>query len=306
MDEFTPQIGLNPGVTNEQYHGSDGTSKSKCDDISPDCGNTPRHFWARHVDPEREPEVRTEALIVGDAYHCAALEPDLFPSRFVVAPEDAPNRPSKRQIGAKKPSADTLTAIDFWRDFDREHEGKTVLKQEQYDLVIRMRDVLLNHPRVGALVRAAHAEQTFYAIDPETGALIKCRLDGDLLEAYGMIIDLKSTVSASLHAFELDMRKYRYDGQAWWYPHVIHSAYGPGIVQSFAWISQEKTWPHAVGYHFIEQEQIDEAGYAMRRDLEMILECQEKERAGYPPEVAWPDFATMHGARSARVGRRRI
>jgi hypothetical protein len=283
------QLGL-VQATNAEYQASDGVSKSWLDDIAPECGNMPLHFWAKRIDPNRVVVPKTPALILGDAIHTAILEPDTVSQRLIASPADAPRRPSITQINAKNPSADTVSSIRFWKDFDAEHRGKTCLGPEDMATVIRCRDRIHTHPVAKGLFQRGNVEQTFYAIDPETGALVKCRTDYERIADAGMLVDLKSTEDAGENPFGGSATKYRYDVQGVWYPDVIHAAYGPGLVQRFVFVAIEKEWPHAVGIYFLEREDEPAARFLARRDLQTILDCRAAEAAN--DDFAWPD----HGA----------
>lgn len=275
--------GLCPDVSNDDYHSGPGVSKSHLDDIAPECGNSPKHYWAKRLNPEREPEVKTEAKILGDAIHKAILEPDELARHFVTVPPDAPKRPSITQINALKPSLESQGQIAYWRDFNREHVGKLVLKPAEMKTVIACRDAIHLHPQAKLLFQEGSPEQAYYAIDPETGELIKCKLDYDRLEVAGQGVDLKTTESAEPFAFGRSATKYRYDVQGTWYPDTIHAAYGPGIVEEFIFVAIEKDFPHAVGIFPMDAMDVPAARSLARRDLARIRQCRES--------GVWPDFA---------------
>lgn len=299
MNTIYFQPGLVPGLTNDAYQKADAISKSKLDAIAPP--KTPLHYWAKHVDPDRKPEERTEALILGDAIHVAALEPDDLLRRVVPIPADAPSRPSIRTRRAKDPSKASLDAIDYWDDFLEEHKGKSILKLEDFAMVKRVRDRLHSHPLAAGLLYGGTSEQSYFALDRQTGARIKCRLDYDLLEAEGMIVDVKSTEDASPDGFGRSATKYRYDIQAEHYEGVLNDAFNANtgeIVRTFAFIAVEKEWPHAIGVYFRDRSMMvdDETVKERRRDLDAIIHHT---AADY-----WPDY-TPTTALPLRVGYRR-
>jgi hypothetical protein len=282
-------------MSNDDYQKSPGISKSMLDDIAePSC---PLHFWAKHIDPDRAPEERTPALILGDAIHKAILEPDLVSQHFVEIPEEAPKKPSIAQVNAKSPSIESVGAINYWRDFRAENEGKAILKPEEMKLVLACRDAIHRHPVARGLFSGGRAEQSYFAIDPETGAVIKCRLDYDRLETEGMIVDLKTTEDASPAGFGHSATKYRYDVQGVWYPDVLHAAYGQTFVQQFVFVAVEKNYPHAIGVYYLDPSDIPPAREAARRDKNLIVQCQS---AGH-----WPDFGEDPQALSINKFRRR-
>lgn len=277
-------------MSNDAYHQEAGVSKTKTDDIAPECGNSPRHYWAKHLAPNRTPFVPSPQMVKGTAIHTAVLEPDNLATEFAVAPEDAPRRPDARQRNAKKPSAETLDSIAFWDAFEAEAAGKTVLDAETFSHVVGARDSVLTHPDIKGLFTLGDAEESYFAIDPETGALIKCRPDYNRLNYDGLVIDLKSTGDASPEGFSGSATKFRYDVSDPWYRDVIDLALGTkGAAQNFAFVAVEADPPHAVGLYYLTERQRDHGRAMGRRDLRQIVNCTST--------GVWPDWAGIHGAR---------
>lgn len=281
-------------MSNDAYHSAAGVSKSKTDAIAPECGNSPRHYWAKYVDPNRPPFEPTASMILGTAIHAAVLEPDSFAAGYIVAPEDAPRRPTERQINAKSPSADTITAIGFWQQFAAEAAGRIIFEAEDWQNVIGARDAVLTHPDVKGLFTHGVAEESYFAIDPETGALVKCRPDYNRVGYDGIMIDLKSTADASPEEFGYSATKYRYDVQPGWYKDVTDLALGvEKAVTQFAFVAVESAPPHAVGLYYCTPEQEAHGRLMARRDLKRIIQCTE---ADY-----WPDFVGGGGAQPLKI-----
>jgi hypothetical protein len=88
---------------------------------------------------DRWTQVKTEALILGDALDCWMLHgPESFSEKFACVPEDAPRRPTQIQRHAKNPSSSTLHQIGYWDDFARINAGKVILEKEQMFVVEQM------------------------------------------------------------------------------------------------------------------------------------------------------------------------
>lgn len=250
-----------PDMTNDAYQSGPGVSKSHLDDVA----ESPLHYFARRLDPNREPEVRTPALILGDAIHKAVLEPDLLKQNFAVW--DGPPRNTKEGKAA-------------WAEFLPTTLGKTVLSKDDYSTVIGVRDAAHRHPVARGLLVGGQPEQTYYSTDPETGELIKCRIDYDRLAYDGMMVDLKTTEDASPGGFGRSAANYRYHVQGGWYPHVVAQR---GIVaENFIFIAIEKSPPYAIGVYYLEPEAAHLGMVEARRDLERIVECR---KSG-----VWPDY----------------
>lgn len=293
---ITIRPGLQPAMTGAAYHASPGISKSKLDDFAE---ASPLHYWDKHINPDKPEDERTEALILGDAIHAAVGEPDTVSSRFVVVPADAPKRPTKAQIKAKNPSLESRGSISYWEGFLAEHEGKIILKPSQMDIVMACRDSAWSDPAVADLLSGARFEQTYYAIDPDTGALRKCRLDGDRVEESGVILDLKTAEDASEDAFYGHSLKYRYNVQDPWYTDTVDLALGGKAVRQFAFIVIEKARPFATAIYYLGAEEIAAGREKARADLRGIVHYTQTYG-----DQRWPSY-TENGARRLRSRRER-
>ncbi|WP_159711583.1 PD-(D/E)XK nuclease-like domain-containing protein [Geminicoccus flavidas] len=252
--------------TNEEYHSGPGISKSHLDWIAPELDRTPRHYWHQYLNPEREPEENTPALIFGDAVHTAILEPDRF-HEHVIKGLDHDRRSTANKFA--------------WAQFEEEHAGKIILKVDDYAKVLRIRDVVHAHPVVGPMLRNGKAEQSFYTVDKETGLLIKCRTDF-LSDGGEYILDVKTAESASPRKFAKSVAEHRYDVQVGHYEPIFEDLYGERPKHWF-FLAIEKDEPFAMGLHLFRD--IDRApGRARaRRDLLLIAQCRN--------EGHWPDHA---------------
>lgn len=264
-------------MTNDEYHGSKGYSKSHLDVIN----KGDRHYWHRYLNPDREPEAPSAALIMGSAIHSAILEPDLFPSEYVMAP-----------TGINRRTNDGKAA---YAAFEKANAGKVVLDPDDYAMCLAVRDAVHKHPVASGLLQGGRAEQTVFAIDPDTSELVKCRMDY-LHDSGGMIVDLKTTEDASPAGFGKSAANFRYPVQTAWYNDVLDAAFGehPPV---WAFLAVEKKPPYCVGIYFTEDDQIIRARIAARRNLERILECKRTnvwQDYGYEPQPlllpAWAKF----------------
>jgi len=102
---------------------------------------SPRHFIqykTRKVEP-------TPAMEFGTAFHMAVLEPEKFKDHYYIVPEDAPRRPSSRQINAKNPSEKTLESIAWWENFLAENEGKEELSYNDHQTILHMQESVFSN-----------------------------------------------------------------------------------------------------------------------------------------------------------------
>lgn len=248
--------------SNEQYHSGPGISKSHLDAIA---DASPKHYWHKYINPDREPQPPTPAMVLGSAIHAAILEPDIFASQYVADPGIS------RRSNAGKAEFEA---------FQAENRGKTILTDDDFQTCLAVRDAVHTHPVAAGLLQGGVAEQSFYAIDDETGELIKCRTDylaGDL------IVDVKSTEDASPNGFGKSSANFRYPMQVAWYRHVMRMAFGEAPPH-WVFLATEKKPPYAVGIYFPMPEDVERSMAAARRHLDRIVEHR---RSGH-----WPDYAT--------------
>lgn len=287
--------GLYPDLTNAEYHKGPGVSKSMLDVAAPP--NCPLDFYDKYVDPN-PPEVKPKDdwQVLGDAIHKAILEPDLM-SQFAYVPDDAPARPTEAMKKSKSPSVSSQDRVSWWADFERENEGKVILPATMARAIIGARDAVHTHPVAKHLFTGGNAEQTYYARDPRTGMLIKCRPDYELLEREGMLVDLKTTESAAERAFRQSVISYRYDVQDPWYGDTVELAFDAKpreIVQKFVFVGVEKIRPFCTGIYWITPEDRIKGRDMAATDMALIAECRRTN--------LWPDYGC--NPKQLRIARR--
>jgi hypothetical protein len=251
--------------SNEIYHSGPGVSKSHLDAIA---GKSPKHYWQKYINPERERQEPTPAMVIGSAVHSAVLEPDLFPTEYVLAPTGI----NKRTNAGKAEFA----------AFESANKGRTVLDADDYATCLAIRDAVYRHPVAGGLLTGGKAEQSFYGIDKETGELMKCRTDY-MHDSGAMIVDLKTTEDASPSGFGKSAANFRYPVQTSWYNGVLDAAFGEHP-QDWVFLAVEKSPPYAVGIYFMESDQVARANLAARRDFMRIVEAKRANN--------WPDYGS--------------
>lgn len=249
--------------TNEEYHSGDGVSKSHLDVVA----KSPLHYWSKYLDPNREPEAPTAAMILGTATHSAVLEPDLFPSQFTHMPEGLDRR--------TKVGKEAYEAL--------QESGKTILSLEDYQLCLAMRDAVHAHPIAKSLFQDGKAEQSFYCTETETGELVKCR--PDWITGNGVLVDLKTTDDASPDGFAKSAANFRYYVQAPYYMDILERLYGEAPPY-FIFAAVEKKRPHAVAVYFVDNDEMALGRAQYMKDLQRISECKSAQQwPGYSDQI---------------------
>ncbi|MGI9160399.1 MAG: PD-(D/E)XK nuclease-like domain-containing protein [Saprospiraceae bacterium] len=257
--------------TRDNYHADvSRISKSGLDLIN----RSPYHYWAKYISPDRPPEAPKKAFVVGSITNDVLLQAHLLDAQYAIVPADAPRRPTAAQINAKKPSDETLAAIDWWANFNGKIGGRTVVEADDYDRACRMRDAIHAHPAARVLLRDGVAEKTLYFEEPETGAKCKCRPDwiGRLSDGQHVLVDLKTTSDGSPDSFGRSALSWRYHVQAAFYSDGFYDATG-NYPQAFIFLCVEKEYPFAVSAYYADERTIELGHKAYMKNLQTYLDC---------------------------------
>lgn len=254
------------GMSNEDYHGSAGISKSGLDLIA----KSPLHYWARYLDPKRAPRHETPAMVTGTAIHTAVLEPARFAAEYRVAPAV-----DKRTTAGK---AD-------WAAFvaDCEANNLTPISIGDLEIANSISDVVRSHHTATELFGAGVPELSMFWEDQQTGVLCKCR--PDWMADGNILVDLKSTVDASPEGFAKSAFNYRYWVQAAWYLDGVEIATGTRP-DAFVFVAFEKEPPYACGFYYATDEMIEAGRAEYRRVLDLYADSLKHQHwRGYSPEL---------------------
>lgn len=252
-------------LSNDEYHAAPGVSNSRLKWIA----RSPLHYWDRYINPDRETEEKTPAMALGNAIHKAILEPDLFASRYAGGPAV--------KLNTNKGKAE-------WAAFEAENLGKTLLRAEEYDICIKIRDAAHRDAGVANLLRRGRAEQSYFTTDRETGELIKCQPDF-ICDEWPLVLDLKSAEDASEIGFGRAAANYGYWRQGPWYTDILDELRGDQHV--FGFLAFEKERPFAVGVYYLEPEEMVRGRRHNRRLLNRIAACRREFG-----EARWPGYAS--------------
>lgn len=226
----------------------------------------PAYYYAKYLDPNRERETQTPALVVGSAFHAMVLEPWKFKELFAVMPLFS--------------GTGSVARKELWINDNR---GKDFISLEAYDQISRMRDSIMKHPLVPELLEIGEAEQRLDWEEPGTGALCKAKPDFRNTKS-GLIIDLKTTEDASEEGFGRSAYKYRYHVQA---PFYCDGAFMNGLDPSgFVFIAVEKSYPYQVNVFYADEEFMALGRRTYMQNLETYMECKRTNSwPGYSPEI---------------------
>lgn len=118
------------------------------------------------------------------------------------------------------------------------------LTLDEYWLLKEMAKVFHEHPTMMALYSNGKAEESFFAIDPKTGLLIKCRTDYRINNTLKIISDVKTCESAVREDFRKNIGKFFYHLSASFYKFVIKLVTGDDY--EFIYTPVEKSEPYKI------------------------------------------------------------
>ena len=181
---------------------------------------SPRVYEAEYVLKTSERKV-TEAMLFGQAVHCAVLEPDVFAAGYCVAP-----------LCDRRTNAGKAT----WSEFVAGSNGKAVLDAESWAMVERCRKAVMAHTQARAAIEAEGVvEKSIYWTCPETELRLKCRPDKRTRSA---ILDLKAMERATPDSFQRACINFGYARQQDFYTDGVWKVTGEQLPFAFIVVSK--------------------------------------------------------------------
>lgn len=254
------ETGIHPQMNDKEYFAVDAASNSTIGKIK----KSPAHCKAYIEADDKEP---TPALIVGRLIHCLALDPSIFNSAFIVKPEGINRRTNKGK--------------EEWADFIELAGKRDIVTNEQIDEAKEVVKSIHAHPAARAILDSpGMAEVACFWTDEETG--LPCKSKYDYLTDSGYIIDLKTTIDASLAEFSRSIAKYGYHRQNAMYADGYEAAFNKPP-KGFVFIAVEKEPPYAVGVYVLDEEGQSKGFTEYRELLLSFAECKRSDN--------WPAYS---------------
>jgi len=243
-------------LSNDDYHARDEISSSMLKLLDE---KTPAHVKGAEAK-------KGAALDRGTAYHTGLLEPHNYETTLMRGPAD--RRGKKWADAQEKADAD----------------GKILLVEGDFDDGLRIRDAVHGQPHIANLLQKNNRQIEYSAFAELDGVRQRTRPDVYLPDDE-IMIDPKSTQSASYDDFQRAIVNYRYHIQAAMYPYVWEGA-GGGKVREFLFLAIETKPPFAAALFELDHECFDEGWTAYRNAVELYKECVATDTwPGYPTET---------------------
>ncbi len=209
---------------------------------------SPRHY--AYAVANQRPD--TASLRLGRAVHAACLEPDRFALDYVVF------------TGARRAGKE-------WDAFELTHDGRTILKLDEYQRALAIRDAVRSHPLVAPYLVEGEAEKVLTWTDQTTGLALKARLDWLAPTA---VVDLKTSRDAT------NPRKFA--ASAWdlgYYHQLAHYTAGTNAVTGWNLpaivIAVEPSAPFDVAVFRLDEDALAIAGGQVDELLVLLAQCRE-------------------------------
>lgn len=179
---------IHTDISIEKYHKSAPNFLSKTT-INHYRDNGPAWWKLAHLD--RCIEIpRPDGAVQGLAIDCLLTEgQEAFLKRFPELPDDAPKRPSKSQVNAKKPAPATIDAIKWWNDFDAKFPNHEILSAKDQEILIDAVDAVRRLP-CWKDIEQSKPQQTVRRLSDGLGLGLQSRPDW-LSAERGITYDLK-------------------------------------------------------------------------------------------------------------------
>lgn len=219
------------------------------------------------------PRKATAAMDYGNVLDCVLLTPELFDSLYVILPQDAPQKPTKAMLEAKKPGPESQARQDWWNAFESSLRGRQPVSHTLMEQV-RAAESMFRQHKLASSILAESDTQVALAGDNPLGypGQAKCLIDLFPLAGrfHGSVVDFKSTNDVTERGMMNTTWKFSYHIKMAWYGLCLEAA-GLGPINRHILVWQKSSFPYSVHVREISQTDI-EAGVRIihRRFREML------------------------------------
>lgn len=226
---------------------------------------------------------RTSATILGSALNDLALQPHLFPDRFVLATICRGEK--KNGDPCEYRGSVTVGGVCYCATHAKQagtpddNDGKMILSEESHALASAMAEAVRASEDAAPVLAAPGREVSLLWTDKSTGLRCKARLDicgqRNPIEGY-VLADLKMSRSATPSEFSREVAKYGYHRQGAWYLLGLRVL---GVVcDTFTDVVVANTAPHEVYVYDLIQDALVKGAEENRETLDAYARCVETSR----------------------------
>lgn len=240
-------------VSDSEYYGDSANTVSHSE--MEDFRDSPALYEGRYL-TKRWPRETTAALSFGSLFDACLFAPETV----VTIPENVLAKNGSRRG-------------EEWNKFVEANSGNVLMSRDDAVIVDEMLESLRSNPCSRRLLFDFPGEsQVAIRFDcPETGIKRRCKLDR-LVRSQGLIVDVKSAVSAAPKAFSHAAFNYGYHRQQDWYQGAVEEM--TGSRWPFVFIVVQKSPPYTVRCIELDTEFADMARADNIEDLRAFAECK--------------------------------
>jgi hypothetical protein len=269
-------------LTNEQYHASEGISRSKLWTFK----QLPHKFWHQYMSGEYERPKESKAFYMGSLVHTLVLEPHLFETEYCLKPqlEKMPPEVRKKDVGAEMfeqvkaaRAAIAVRNTAIAEEFQANLTAKSLVSEDDLAMANAMRNAVMANNTAVDLLTGAKIEKSIYWKHEATGLICKTRPD---IWNGRIVADLKTCNDAGYRGFQLAAYKDGYFLQAAMMYEGLKSIGEP--FHNFVYVCVEKTLPYSVALYMLDDDALQFGIDMFHSLMERIAQCYEKN--------VWPDY----------------
>lgn len=200
------------------------------------------------------------SMDLGTAAHVACLEPERFLLDFALWKSETDDGQKRVRRGK------------VWDEFRENNPGKTIIRDEEFDEAIAMRDAVRADPLAMKYLAMGRPEISMTWTDAHSGVACVGRIDWETkVEGHPAIVDLKTTRNAGPTWFQRDVAKLDYHLQLAYYADGYEAATGkmPRVVI----VAVESAAPYDVVTYIVPADVIEIARDQYRQLLETFRDC---------------------------------
>lgn len=272
---------LLPALPFRQYIQLDGISTTQLKAMDP----TPRHYWDKYINPDRERAETTPEMIVSNAARLLVHSPDSWPDEYATIPEGLDRRTKEGKELFAKVAA----------------QGLTPIKKDEADRAQAIAEAVCELGAARSLF--ADREGLHDAVitweDAETGYLCKVRLDWHLppCEAFptGVIWSTKTSTDIGKEGFRNQAYNAAYHISAAMQITAFMAQYGTQEPPIYIWGAARSRRPFIARPFYATGQQIELGLSEYQRLIRSYADCTAADEwPGYPDELTdcgLPPFA---------------
>ncbi len=248
--------------------------------------------WAHARYEMLHPKEPTPALMLGQAFHTALLEPSRFEKEYSLPPIDPSSGAAwKRTSNAGKQA---------WSIFEAENPGVEVMTASNHAMILQFRRHAWESPSIRGIFGGKGLNE--FALvweDEDTGAICKAMIDRacQFDDGVSWIWDAKSSIEGTPHPLRYGRECHKYGGhiQGAFYIDGLNAVHPRDVPREFGHVVFEKSEPFLCYPCRLPHSTLEQGRMEYKALLAEYVTCRERDEwPGYPQtieDVLFPEYA---------------